>query len=136
MFPLNSDMCGIPYVLTHDPAYAGAVWNHGYEPDQPFGTFNYAGLNWLSEEVDKPTEEELFEKWNTTYKALWQASGPGSPWTELRRNRDILLAETDWSQLEDVNAETKATYATYRQALRDLPANTVDPENPVYPTKP
>ncbi|NBP87864.1 MAG: hypothetical protein EBU59_05025, partial [Planctomycetia bacterium] len=24
----------------------------------------------------------------------------------------------------------------YRQALRDLPANTVDPANPVWPTKP
>jgi hypothetical protein len=24
----------------------------------------------------------------------------------------------------------------YRQALRDLPANTVDPANPVFPTKP
>jgi hypothetical protein len=24
----------------------------------------------------------------------------------------------------------------YRQALRDLPANTTDPENPVWPTAP
>jgi len=26
--------------------------------------------------------------------------------------------------------------SAYRQALRDLPANTADPANPVWPTKP
>lgn len=134
MIPLNSDMCGIPYVLSNDPAYAGSSWNHGFEPDQPWGSFNYAGLNWFSEDVEKPTEEELLEKWNTTYKALWQASGPSSPWTELRRNRDILLTESDWMVVAD--RTPTAEQLAYRQALRDLPANTVDPENPVYPTKP
>ena len=134
MFSLNSDMPGIPYVLANDPAYAGTNWNHGYEEGQEFGTFNYEGLNWFSEEVDKPTEEELLEKWNTTYKALWQASGPGSPWTELRRNRDILLAESDWMVATD--RTPTAEQLAYRAALRDLPANTTDPENPVYPTKP
>jgi hypothetical protein len=29
-----------------------------------------------------------------------------------------------------------AEMQAYRQALRDLPANTVDPANPVFPTKP
>ena len=27
-------------------------------------------------------------------------------------------------------------WKTYRQALRDLPANTSDPSNPTWPTKP
>ena len=27
-------------------------------------------------------------------------------------------------------------WKTYRQALRDLPANTKDPANPTWPTKP
>ena len=30
----------------------------------------------------------------------------------------------------------KTPWATYRQALRDLPANTSDPANPTWPTKP
>ena len=51
----------------------------------------------------------------------------------IRTKRDSLLAETDWTGMSDVTMTTEM--ATYRQALRDLPA-TVDLNNPVYPTKP
>lgn len=52
----------------------------------------------------------------------------------LRARRNQLLAETDHLALSDhvLSAEMTA----YRQALRDLPANTTDPANPVFPTKP
>lgn len=57
---------------------------------------------------------------------------------DMRRIRDSLLSETDYTQISDapISAELKAEYVTYRQALRDLPENTVDVHNPVYPTKP
>jgi len=32
--------------------------------------------------------------------------------------------------------EAKQAWLDYRQALRDLPANTTDPENPVWPEMP
>ena len=48
--------------------------------------------------------------------------------------RDLLLAETDWTANSDVTMSDEMR--TYRQALRDLPANTTDPANPVWPTKP
>lgn len=59
-------------------------------------------------------------------------------WAELRRQRDSLLLESDWTQLADapLDAPKKAEWATYRQTLRDLPANTVDPETPAFPAKP
>ena len=52
----------------------------------------------------------------------------------LRGMRDRLLAETDVYALSDrtLSDEMRA----YRQALRDLPANTSDPKNPTWPTKP
>ena len=52
----------------------------------------------------------------------------------LRTRRNKLLTETDYLALSDqtMTAEMQA----YRQALRDLPANTEDPANPVWPTKP
>ena len=55
-------------------------------------------------------------------------------WGKLRYERNQLLAETDHLALSDhvLSAEMTA----YRQALRDLPANTTDPANPVFPTKP
>ena len=52
----------------------------------------------------------------------------------LRRQRDQLLAETDYLALADSTLTDEMR--DYRQALRDLPANTVDPANPVWPVKP
>jgi hypothetical protein len=58
-----------------------------------------------------------------------------SAWQRLRSNRDNLLANSDWTVLSDSPTST-AAWKTYRQALRDLPANTTDPLNPVWPTPP
>ena len=55
-------------------------------------------------------------------------------WSELRRKRNRLIAETDYLALSDSTLTTEMS--AYRQALRDLPANTTDPANPVWPTKP
>jgi hypothetical protein len=55
-------------------------------------------------------------------------------WAGLRVRRNRRLAETDWAALSDVSMTDDIR--AYRQALRDLPANTVDPANPVWPTKP
>ena len=55
-------------------------------------------------------------------------------WEELRTKRNQLLAETDYLALSDLTLSTDMR--TYRQALRDLPANTSDAANPVWPTKP
>ena len=52
----------------------------------------------------------------------------------LRQRRNQLLAETDYLALVDSTLTDEMQ--AYRQALRDLPANTVDPANPVFPTKP
>lgn len=52
----------------------------------------------------------------------------------LRAKRDRLLAATDYLALADHTLSADMT--AYRQALRDLPANTTDPANPVWPTKP
>ena len=52
----------------------------------------------------------------------------------LRYKRDKLLAEVDWWATSDRTMTAEET--AYRQALRDLPANTTDPANPTWPTKP
>jgi hypothetical protein len=53
----------------------------------------------------------------------------------LRHWRDTELARTDWTQVADAPVDKEA-WATYRQALRDLPASNTDPraiELPVAP---
>jgi hypothetical protein len=59
-------------------------------------------------------------------------------WAALRAERDRLLAASDWVvvKAQEAGEAVPAAWATYRQALRDLPANTADPANPVWPTKP
>ena len=54
----------------------------------------------------------------------------------LRDKRNRLLQESDWTQGADVPDKIKGPWATYRQTLRDLPANTPNPANPTWPTKP
>ena len=53
---------------------------------------------------------------------------------DLREERNRRLAETDYFGMPDVVMTDEM--AAYRQALRDLPSNTADPANPVWPEKP
>jgi hypothetical protein len=53
----------------------------------------------------------------------------------IRAVRNIELAATDWTQVADSTAD-KTAWATYRQALRDLPAQNADPKKIKFPTKP
>ena len=56
-------------------------------------------------------------------------------WRPVRKERDRLLAETDWTQNNDVPQSTRDRWAPYRQALRDI-TDQSDPNNVVWPTKP
>ena len=58
-----------------------------------------------------------------------------SEWARFRDIRDQLLAQCDWTQVPDAPVD-QAAWAAYRQALRDLPSNTVDPNNPQWPERP
>ena len=55
---------------------------------------------------------------------------------QLRLWRNQELANTDWTMISDASTD-KAAWATYRQALRDLPAkvNITKPVTPVRPTE-
>lgn len=57
---------------------------------------------------------------------------------EFRLERNKRLAECDWVVIRATSTDTPVPeeWKTYMQALRDLPANTEDPENPVWPTIP
>ena len=54
---------------------------------------------------------------------------------ELRRYRNLKLVQSDWTQLADSTADNTA-WATYRQALRDLPAQNADPKKIKFPVAP
>jgi hypothetical protein len=75
------------------------------------------------EELEADREEQVW-----TEGATERAMG------SLRVQRNQMLTETDWTASTDVTMTAEMT--EYRQALRDLPENTEDVFNPVYPDKP
>ena len=75
----------------------------------------YAGLEWLDKTQTKPTEEEINAK-------VTELSN-SEPMKLLREERNKRIAETDWTQLKDVDLDIirERNWKNYRQALRDLP---------------
>ena len=53
---------------------------------------------------------------------------------QVREERDDKLAETDWMASSDLTMSSE--WATYRQALRDVPAQAGFPENVTWPLEP
>lgn len=92
-------------------------------------------LEWLDQYQAEPTEAEI--------QAELARLIAEQPWKELRAERNRRLAETDWVTLQALDKsidgfgiQLPQVWMDYRQALRDLPANTTDPANPVWPVKP
>jgi hypothetical protein len=56
-------------------------------------------------------------------------------WEQIRNWRNAELKRTDWTQIADSTAD-KAAWATYRQALRDLPTQDPSADKIVLPELP
>jgi hypothetical protein len=84
------------------------------------------------------TAEEIAER--LAEEAAWEAKASDRALRQLRVDRDVLLAHSDINVISDrwaaMSAQTQTLWTSYRQSLRDLPANTTDPLNPVWPIKP
>lgn len=69
------------------------------------------------------------------YNPLFPDATNEQKWEQIRLWRAIELAQTDWTQLADAPCDQTA-WATYRQALRDLPAQNDDPTLIEFPIRP
>ena len=110
--------------------------------------YNDTSIPWtLRYDTDITTEDEFKKafsvvgktesEWGLTWsdvKTKWDAKVAAQPLADLRSMRNDLLAETDWRASSDLTLTD--AWKNYRQSLRDLPANTSDPSNPTWPTKP
>ena len=57
---------------------------------------------------------------------VWADGEPARKWAGVRAQRDALLAASDYT----------SAWATYRQALRDVPASQSDVDNITWPIEP
>lgn len=70
-----------------------------------------------------------------------QAANPAPSvptWDSLRGKRNALLGASDWTQLADapLTSFSKIAWASYREALRDLPTTFPNAADVVWPAKP
>lgn len=67
-----------------------------------------------------------------------EAEALDAAWAALRAERDRRIAASDWVILRNLETSepVPVEWLEYRQALRDLPENTVDFANPEWPTLP
>ena len=78
------------------------------------------------------TQEE--EDARDAEEAAWAAGANDRAFKLLRKKRNDALAKTDWWASSDLSITQDQK--NYRQALRDLPANTPDPVDPTWPVEP
>ena len=74
---------------------------------------------WHNTEIPKPTDQELADAKEEAMNIYW--------WKLVRKVRDKLLVDSDWSQGADVPSDLKSSYVTYRNDLRDLPTTVTKP---------
>ena len=93
--------------------------------------------DWSVEEI---TEIGIYQSCIDEYDTEISKTPTPEPRTEedFKAERTSLLYDSDWTQSADspLSDSKKAEWATYRQALRDLPASTTDYDNVVWPTQP
>jgi hypothetical protein len=90
------------------------------EPVEFTGDFTYDSVNITSGQTKPP-----FSQFMKIYDKL-------TPSYELRIERNQKLAETDWTQTNDIHLENEEEWVAYRQGLRDLPSL----ETPIWPEPP
>ena len=85
--------------------------------------------------------QQIDGQWFTKYSvsdmsAEARAAADASQAQNIRAERDRKIAETDWTQGKDIPDNISNKWATYRQELRDVPAQTGFPWDVQWPTQP
>ena len=100
---------------THAAAYSGFV------VEDPGGNQTLWTIDASAKTVTRDTDVEA-------------AAATALAWEQLRAERNQLLMDSDWRGMSDLTMSD--SWTSYRQALRDLPANTANPANPTWPDAP
>lgn len=107
----------------------------------PAGMADYAHVEWVDPPSYDPNTQRMSqttpEKRGDQWFMVWVVTQ--IPFDEMaakvRADRNKRLYASDWTQLADSPAD-KATWATYRQALRDVTSQSGFPWAVVWPTAP
>ena len=126
---IGTDMSWIPTDV-HAVHWDGSAGEIEYNDGKPNATISEIGI-YSQAETTLNNEIKRLDDLSPVNTTSYQ-------WEILRNQRDDKLLFCDWTQGNDtpLGSSKKTEWATYRQALRDLPANTSDPKNPTWPSEP
>ena len=85
-------------------------------------------------EGNVPFTSEEEAAWDAK-EAEYAAGADDRAAAEVRTERDVKLAATDWTQVADAPVD-KTAWATYRQLLRDVPSQAEFPDTIAWPQEP
>lgn len=123
------------YYKTDDPVVAGEKfleafrqWPGSREP----GLWYYDGTDFINAGI-RPYPYYEFDFESLSWKDTRTIEEISAGVVSLRNQK---LQESDWTQLADIPEETKNKWEPYRQALRDITAQSGFPTDVVWPTPP
>jgi hypothetical protein len=117
-------------------ATGGTVYQHS----QPAGVEQIEG-KWYTKYIlgpvftDRPATEDEPAKTAAEQEAEYKAMKDAEQAKAVRQQRGDLLTKSDWTQIADSTAD-KATWATYRQVLRDITSQAGFPWTIDWPAQP
>ena len=117
-------------IIGADPVFEGPQASGGtvYQYSQSSGIEQVNG-KWYTKYILGPIFTDAEEE--AAYKARKDAEQAAN----VRTSRNDLLTKCDWTQIVDSTAD-KTTWATYRQALRDVTLQDGFPWNVTWPEQP
>ena len=89
----------------------------------------HSDLVWVEVADDTTTQDTYVDGVVVTHTTVFPLT-----WDDIRERRNALLAASDYTQVADAPGDT-AAWATYRQALRDVPTQS-DVDNIIWPQEP
>jgi len=122
-----------------DPVFEGAQATGGtvYQYSQREGIEQQSDGKWYTKYILGP----VFTDGETTaaeQEAAYKAQKDTEQAKSVRASRDAQLAECDWVAIRafETDSSVATEWATYRQALRDIPTQNGFPLTVIYPDKP
>lgn len=122
---------GADVVFEGPQASGGTVYQYSMRQ----GVEQQADGKWYTKYVLGPIFTDTPDATAAEQEAAYKARKDEEQATAVRATRTQKLSECDWTQLADAPVD-KAVWATYRQALRDVPTQAGFPWTVQWPDKP
>lgn len=138
-YPYTSNMLRLDYPNTSFPKH---ITDELYEKYNIFRVYPTPKpiVEW-NEGLTEDTPIYINQRWEQRWR-VYQLSQTeldykiGIEWDSVRERRALLLSESDWTQLNDIDEDIRNKWIIYRDQLRRIPQDFSNPFDVIWPTKP